>query len=107
MINKDSQVLFNLLIDSFSLPISLRMISGREGGSDAKVLIEVTKEVRVEHRSTIRHGLFWEPMMLPDFFEIEIRSSFSINGLGARDEVSSTSMRVDDDKDRVLAFALR
>ncbi len=62
MVDKDSEVFFNLLIDLFRLSISLRVEGGRSVGLDLKQVIKVFHALGDKHCSSVRDDYLWHSM---------------------------------------------
>ena len=71
LINEEPEVLFNFLVDSFSLTISLWVVGCRCSNFDAKGCIQLMHKLGDELSATITGDLFWETMKLPDMVKKE------------------------------------
>ncbi len=67
MVDKDSEVFFNLLVDSFCLSICLRVIGGRCICLDLEQVIEVFHELGDKHGASVGDDYLWHPMLGVDF----------------------------------------
>ena len=69
--NEEPEVLFDFLVDLFSLTISLWVVGCGCSNFDAKGCIELMHKSRDELSATITDDLFWETMKLPDMVKKE------------------------------------
>ena len=65
MVNKDSEVLLNLLVDAFRLPIRLWVVCCRDVCSHSHEFVQVLHELGHELWSSVTNDLFRQPMFAP------------------------------------------
>ena len=70
-VNKEVKVLFQLLVDSLCLTITLWVVCSCRGKLDSEEPIELLGELSNELRSSVRDNLFGKAMMFPDVGEVE------------------------------------
>ena len=69
LIDKEVEILFQLLVDPFRLSVTLWMI-GRSGSQlYAKEVVELSHQLHYELQASVRNNLFWKSVQLPDVHE--------------------------------------
>src|SRR5271156_386118 len=84
-IDIDAKVLFNLLVYTLCLAISLRMESRGRRCLNAKEMIKFAHECGNKGRTTIADDLFREPMVTPDVVAEDFREAEGISFSVKRD----------------------
>ena len=92
--NKDTQVLLKLLVNAFSLPISLRVIGCGRCSFNPKQSVQLLHELSNELWASIRYDLAWETVKLPDIVQVEVSGASSRNGGHSLSEVRPLTHRI-------------
>jgi hypothetical protein len=87
LIDKKAEVLFQFLIDSLSLAISLWVEGGRRSEFDAEHAVKLTSELGNKLWSSVRYDSAGQSMVSPDMLEEETGGSSSGDGGQSGDEV--------------------
>ena len=106
-VDEDTEVLFNFLIDLFGLPISLRVVCGREVGFYSGHCVEISHELCCELGTSVTDGFSRKTELGPDMITINVCSAkgreFHIGQEG--NDVLRES--VDNGNDSIIALQLR
>jgi hypothetical protein len=100
----EAEELFQVLVDPFSLSVSLRMVGSGEFWLDSQSFVKGTKGGCGELGTTIRDGVLREAVMFPDMREEEVSNAECINCFGCGDEMSHLCETVHNVEDGVEAL---
>ena len=89
LVDEEAKVLFQLLVDSFRLAVSLWVEGCSRGKLDSKKAVELASKLGYELRSSVRHHSARQAEMPPDMLKEEASGSSSCEGGQGRDEVHS------------------
>ena len=107
LIDKDPEVLFQLLVHSFCLSITLRMVSSGGSQMDSKHAVQFFGELSHKLWTSVRDNLTGESMVSPDMLNKEAGSSSCCNHSECGYEMSSLSDRIHDHHDSVMSSGFR
>jgi len=98
-------VLFDELVDSFGLTVSLRMEGGRHVDLRAKKALKSAPKFAVEDRTAIGDDIVGCTMSAVDIVEVESSDRWCIASFFLEwDEIRVFGEAINDDEDRVVAF---
>ena len=89
LVDKQSQTLLNLLVDTFCLTISLWVMCYRGCNLDPQEFVELVHELRDKLSAMVTDNLFWESMMPPYVVSKESCNSNWVYVRGGRDHMYS------------------
>ena len=69
LIDKEAEVLFQLLVDPLCLSITLQMVGHSGSQPYAEEVVELSCQLCYELRTSVGDNLFWKSMQLPDVHE--------------------------------------
>ena len=69
LIDKETKILFQLLVDPFHLSITLQMVGHSVSQLYAKEMVELSRQLHYELRTSVGNNLFQKSMQLPDVRE--------------------------------------
>jgi hypothetical protein len=104
LIDEDAKILLQLLIDSFGLPIRLRMIGRRGCDSDRQQAVQLSSELPNELDTSVRNHVSRQTMQLPHMVQEESRCSSRRDGGVRGDEVRSLRNRIHHIHDCIVAM---
>lgn len=102
--DKESEVLFEFLVDALGLSVCLRVVGGGRGDLDVEEVVEFARELRDELRASVRDYNLLESVVAPDVVEVESRGTECGNSGMCLDEVGALAHRVYDNHDHVVTF---
>ena len=69
LIDKEAEILFQLLVDPLCLSVTLWMVGHSGGQPYAEEVVELSCQLRYKLRASVGNDLFWKSMQLPDVRE--------------------------------------
>ena len=69
LVDKEAEVLFQLLVDLLHLSVTLPMVSHSGSQLYAEEMVELSRQLRYELWTSVRNNLFQKSVQLPDVHE--------------------------------------